>query len=190
MFGWPLTHLQEIFPAYNVSAVRRSDVGTPVKVHSQKLLPPGDLAGEIERLREDLRNERDRSLRTLADFNNYRRRIEHDGNRIAQEGIRNIILSLLDIIDDIGKAVQWAGDHDDSVVRGVKIIHRKVLALLEMHGVLPFESVGMPFNPAVHEAVTMARLEGREPGTVVEELRCGYLWKNELLRPARVRVAE
>jgi molecular chaperone GrpE len=160
-----------------------------VKIHYQNLLPPGDLAGEIEKLREELRNERDRNLRTLADFNNYRRRIEHEGNRIAQESIRDFILPLLDVIDDIGKAVQWAGDHEDSVVQGVRIIHRKLLALLEVHGVLPFESVGTPFNPAVHEAVTMARHEGREPGTVVEELRCGYLWKNELLRPAQVRVA-
>ena len=158
------------------------------KEHNQNLLPPGDLAAEIQKLRGDLLNERELHLRTLADFTNYRRRIEREGNRIAQESIRDFILPLLGIIDDIGKAVQWAGDHEDSVVQGVRIIHRKLLTLLEMHGVLPFESVGVPFNPAVHEAVTMATHEGSEPGTVVEELRCGYLWRNELLRPAQVRV--
>jgi len=163
-------------------------VATLVKERYQDPLPPDDLAGEIEKLREDLRNERDRNVRTLADFKNYRRRNEHDGHRIGQEGLRDIILALLDIIDDIEKALRWAGDEQEPVVRGVRIIHRKLLALLEMHEVHPFESVGTPFNPAVHEAVTMARHEGREPGTVVEELRCGYLWKNELLRPAQVRV--
>src|SRR5512140_2587066 len=173
---------QEIFSMSNRSAMRRSDVATPVKVHYQNPLPPGDLAGEIETIREELRNERDRNQRTLADFNSYRRRIEH-------EGIREFILALLGVIDDIGRTVQWAGDNGDSVVQGVRIIHRKLLALLEVQGVLPFESVGMQFNPAIHEAVTMARHEGREPGTVVEELRCGYLWRNELLRPAQVRVA-
>jgi molecular chaperone GrpE len=182
--------MQEIFSASNVSAVRRKDMVTFVKEHGQNLLPRGDLAVEVEKLRGDLSNERDRNLRTLTDFDNYRRRIEHDGDRIAQASPRDFILPLLGIIDDIGKAVQWAGDHEDSVVQGVRIIHRKLLALLEMHGVFPFESVGTPFNPAVHEAVTMARLEGREPGTVVEELRCGYLWMGELLRPAQVRVAE
>ena len=165
-------------------------MATPVKNQCQIPLPPDDLAREIEKLREDLRNERDRNLRTHADFNNYRRRIETEGNRIAQEGVRDIILSLLGIIDDIGKAAQWAGDHEDSVVQGVRIIHRKLLALLEVHGVLPFESVGTLFDPAVHEAVTMARHEGRKSGTVVEELRRGYLWMDELLRPAQVRVAE
>jgi molecular chaperone GrpE len=58
-----------------------------------------------------------------------------------------------------------------------------------MQGIFPYESLGAPINPTIHEAVTMARNEGREPGTVVEELRRGYLWKNELLRPAQVRVA-
>jgi len=164
-------------------------VETPMKQHFQNLLPPGDLAGEIEKLREDVRNERDRNLRTLADFKNYRRRIEHDDHRIVREGMRDILLPLLDITDDIEKALRWAGDLEEPVVRGLRTIHRKLLGLLEMHGVHPFESVGMPFNPAVHEAVTMARHEGRELGTVVEELRCGYLWKNELLRPAQVRVA-
>jgi molecular chaperone GrpE len=159
-----------------------------MKEHYQNVLPPGDLAGEIEKLRDDLRNERDRNLRTQADFKNYRSRFEHDGHKIAQEGIRDIILPLLDIIDDIEKALRWAGDQEQPVVRGVRTIHRKLLALLEMHGVHPFESVGTPFNPIVHEAVTMARHEGREPGTVVDELRRGYLWKNELLRPAQVRV--
>jgi molecular chaperone GrpE len=182
--------LQEIFSAHNVSALRRKNVEIPVKINSQNLLPPSDLAMENEQLREDLRNERERNLRTLADFNNYRRRIEHEGNKVAQESVRDFILPLLDIVDDIGKAVQWAGDHEDSIVQGVRIIHRKLLAMLERHGVLPFESVGTPFNPAVHEAVTMARHEGREPGTVVEELRRGYLWMGELLRPAQVRVAE
>ena len=160
-----------------------------MKEHDQNLLPPDDLAGEIEKLRDELRNERDRNLRTLADFKIYRRRIEHDDHRIVQEGMRDIILPLLDIVDDIEKALRWAGAQEEPVVRGVRSIHRKLLALLEMHGVHPFESVGTPFNPTVHEAVTMARHEGHEPGTVMEELRCGYLWRNELLRPAQVRVA-
>jgi molecular chaperone GrpE len=60
---------------------------------------------------------------------------------------------------------------------------------LETHGVFPFKSVGTPFNNNLHEAVTMAKHEGSEPGIVVDELRRGYLWNNELLRAAQVRVA-
>jgi molecular chaperone GrpE len=164
-------------------------VATLVKEHNQNLLPPADLAGEIERLQEELINERDRNLRTLADFKNYRRRVERDGSKLAEEGKRGIMLPLLDIIDDMEKALQWASDEEQPVVKGVRIIHKKLLALLETHGVLPFESAGTLFNHNLHEAVAMAKHEGSEPGTVLDELRRGYLWNDELLRPAQVRVA-
>ena len=153
------------------------------------LLPPANLAGEIERLREDLLSERDRNLRTLADFKNYRRRIERDGNKLADEGKRAIILPLLDIIDDIEKALHWVNNEKQPLAKGVRIIHHKLLALLEANGVVPFDSKGTAFNHDRHEAVAMAEDGDREPGTVIDELRRGYLWNNELLRPAQVRVA-
>jgi len=164
-------------------------VATPLKERDPNLLPPADWAGEIERLEDGLRLERDRNLRTLADFKNYRRRVERDGSELAREGKREIILPLLDIIDDLEKAMQWASDAEQPFVKGVRIIHQKFLALLEMQGVLPFDSVGTSFNHDRHEAVAMAKQKGAEPGTVVDELRRGYLWNNELLRAAQVRVA-
>jgi molecular chaperone GrpE len=161
-----------------------------MREHEKNLLPPADWEGEIERLEEGLRLERDRTLRTLADFKNYRRRIEHDGSKLAEEGKRGIFLPLLDIIDDLEKAMQWAGDSEKPFVKGVRIIHQKFLALLKSNGVLPFESMGTPFNHDLHEAVATTKHSASEPGTVVDELRRGYLWNKELLRPAQVRVAE
>ncbi len=160
-----------------------------VKEHNQNLLPPADLAGDIDTLRDALRVERDRTLRTLADFTNYRRRVERDGSKRAEEGKREIILPLLDIVDDVEKAMQWANDAEKPFVKGVRLIHKKLLTLLETHGVLPFDSVGTPFTHTRHEAVAVADDEDAEPGTVVDELRRGYLWNNVLLRPAQVRVA-
>jgi molecular chaperone GrpE len=158
--------------------------------NEQNLLPPADWASEIQRLQEELENERDRNLRTLADFKNYRRRIERDGSKLTEEGKRGIILPLLGIVDDMEKAMQWTSDAEQPVVKGVRNIHKKLLTLLESYGVLPFESVGTPFNHNMHEAVAMAKHKGSEPGTVIDELRRGYLWNNELLRAAQVRVAE
>ena len=161
----------------------------PIHENEQSLLPPADWESEIQKLQEELIIERDRTLRTLADFKNYRRRIEQDGNKFAEEGKRGIILPLLDIIDDMEKALQSANGAEQSFVTGVRNIHQKFLALLGTYGVFPFESVGTPFNHNLHEAVAMMNHEAHEPGTVVDELRRGYLWNNELLRAAQVRVA-
>jgi molecular chaperone GrpE len=160
-----------------------------VQKNDLNLLPPADLAGEIDRLREVLLIERDRNLRTLADFKNYRRRVERDSAKLADEGKRSIILPVLDIVDDIENALHWTDDAEHHVVEGLRIIHRKLLALLEANGVLPFESAGTPFNHELHDAVAVAEHDTLEPGTVVDELRHGYLWNNQLLRPAQVRVA-
>ncbi len=156
----------------------------------QSLLPPADWEIETEKLREELTIERDRNLRTLADFKNYRRRIERDGNQIAEDGKRRIIVPILDIIDDLDKALTWANDEAQPAVQGLKVARQKLLALLETHGVHAFESVGKQFNHDLHQAVAMARQEGVVPGTVIDELRRGYLSNDELLRPAQVRVAE
>ena len=158
--------------------------------NERNLLPPADWASEIQKLQEEISNERDRNLRTLADFKNYRRRIERDGSKIAEEGKRNLILPLLDIIDDMEKALQSANGDEQPFVKGVRIIHQKFLALLESQGVIPFASAGTPFDHNLHEAVAMAKHNGSASGTVVDELRRGYLWNNELLRHAQVRVSE
>jgi molecular chaperone GrpE len=173
--------------------IKQSNVLGGIMVHmhknEQNLLQPTDWAAEIQRLQEELLKERDRNLRTLADFKNYRRRIERDGSRIAEEGKRGIVLPLLDIIDDMEKALQCADNAEQSFVKGVQIIYKKLLTLLATYGVIPFDSVGTPFNHNLHEAVAVAKHEGSGTGTVVDELRRGYLWNNELLRHAQVRVA-
>ncbi len=161
---------------------------TLVKEHHQGLLPPADLPGDIASLRDDLRNEREHNLRTLADFKNYRRRCERDSNKHAEDGKREVILPLLEVVDDLEKALKYATD-ETPFCQGVRIIYHKCLALLETHGVRPFRSVGTPFDHNRHDAVAFAPPDNSEPGTVVDELRCGYLWNNDLLRPAQVRVA-
>ncbi len=158
--------------------------------NAQNLLPPDDSAIEIRKLEKELVKERDRNLRTLADFTNYRRRNERDTKKLSEEGKREVILPLLDIIDDLEKALQWAGDEEQPFVQGVQNIHRKFLILLESQGVVPFHSIGTPFNHEFHEAVAMTKNEAIAEGTVVNEFRRGYLWKNELLRHAQVRVSE
>jgi molecular chaperone GrpE len=144
---------------------------------------------EIERLKEEVRREHDMYLRALADFDNYRRRVDRERGSAARSGKREIILSLLELLDSFDRALQHMGDPVSAVSEGVHAIHRKLLALLEAQGVAPFESVGQPFDPSLHEAVSSVESDQYEPGVVADEVRRGYRWGDALLRAARVRVA-
>jgi molecular chaperone GrpE len=145
---------------------------------------------EIARLSEELRRERDALLRALADFENYRRRTERDRATAAQSGKHDVIVSLLAVLDDFDRALHHMGDAPLSVAQGMEAIQRNLLAVLERNGVTRFNSVGETFDPHLHDAIGTVPSDGMEPGTITEELQSGYKWGDEVLRPARVRVAQ
>ena len=148
-----------------------------------------DEAPEVERLKEQLRHEHEMYLRALADFDNYRRRVERERGSAAAAGRREIVLSLLEVVDSFELALQHIEDAPASLSEGLKTIYRKLLSLLERQGVTPIQSLGETFDPRLHEAIGSMRSDEHKPGTVVEEVQKGYRWGDELLRPARVRVA-
>jgi len=162
----------------------------PAPPPSPGLLPAADLAAEVERLKEQLREERERTVRALADFKNFRRRQEIEGTKLAASGKREVLLPLLEIVDDIERSLGSAADSGEPLAEGVKLIHRKILALLEAQDIRPMETKGKMFTPEFHEAVALKHDKRHRPGTIIDEVRKGYLWKGELLRAAQVRVAE
>ncbi len=147
------------------------------------------LKNENAQHKEGLRREHEMYLRSVADFDNYRRRIERDRANAAQEGKRELILLLLGFLDDFERAFKHIDESPESVSAGLRAIHRRLSGVLEAQGVTPFESLGHIFDPALHEAVGAVDSDQQEPGTVLDELSRGYRWGEELLRPARVRVA-
>ncbi|HEV8342484.1 MAG TPA: nucleotide exchange factor GrpE [Candidatus Binatia bacterium] len=149
----------------------------------------GEGPSEIERLKEELRREHEMYLRALADFDNYRRRVERERSAAARSGKREVILSLLDVLDGFDRAFQHISDAPSSMSERVQAIHRKLLGLLEAQGVTPLKSLGETFNPEMHDAVGSVQSEEYEPGAVAEEVQRGYRWGDDVLRPARVRVA-
>jgi molecular chaperone GrpE len=151
---------------------------------------PAHDPSEIERLKEELRREHDLHLRALADFDNYRRRVERERGATARSGKRDVILSFLDVLDGFDRALAHLGDTPSSLSEGLRALHRKALGVLEAHGVTPIESLGETFNPELHDAVGSVESDEYESGTVGEEVQRGYRWgDDDLLRPARVRVA-
>ena len=153
--------------------------------------PPASSApASVEEVRAELQQEHERYLRTRADFENYRRRVGREGEVAARQAKRHLLLGLVELADDFDRALGHIDEASDSVAAGLHAMRRRLIRLLEAEGVRSFESVGQRFDPARHEAMATARDGDRAPGTVVDEAGRGYLWGDELLRPARVRVAE
>ncbi len=147
-------------------------------------------AREVARLQEQLRAEHEMYLRALADFDNYRRRVERESARTARSGKRDVMLSLLEVMDGFDRAFQHAEKNQSALWEGVQAIHGKLLAVLQAQGIAPFESVGQKFDPALHEAIAAVKANGNPSGVIVDDLQRGYRWGDEVLRPARVRVAQ
>ena len=148
-----------------------------------------ELDPEIVRLMEELDTERERGLRMLAEFDNYRRRTRQQQALAEQNGKREVLLALLDVMDDFDRALLRLGEAPDAVADGLRLIRQRFSDVLHSNGVSPFDSEGKPFDPTVHEAMTVIDSDGEEEsGMVYTEHRRGYFINGELLRPARVAV--
>jgi len=139
-------------------------------------------------LKEELASERERSLRLLAEFENYRRRTRQEQAPAEQNGKRDVRLAILDVMDDFDRAMLHVSEAPDAVADGLSLIRQRFSDVLRSNGVTPFDSEGKPFDPTVHEAITMIDRHEEESGTVYTEHRRGYFINGELLRPARVAV--
>jgi len=145
---------------------------------------------EIERLQQALDREHAMHLRALADFDNYRKRVQRERESAAQAGKRPLVLALLDVMDDFERALAYANTAPESILAGARVIHQRLMDLLQAQGVVPYTSAGQPFDPALHDAIEVINTDQAAPGVVLNELSHGYRWGDEVLRPARVRVAQ
>jgi len=152
--------------------------------------PAGAEGPEYERLKAELSREHELYLRTLADFDNYRRRVERERATSAHAGKRELVIPLLEVLADFDRALEHLGDVPEWMSSGFVAIYKRLTSSLQAQGIVPFESLGNRFDPVRHEAVGLTESEDAEPGTVVAELSRGYCWGDEVLRPARVRVAQ
>jgi molecular chaperone GrpE len=147
-------------------------------------------ATEIESLQAQLLGEHEMYLRSLADFDNYRRRTERDAASLLERGKRDLLYAFLEIVDSFERALQHVGHASASMVEGLEATHRKTIALLQAQGVTPYKSAGERFDPALHEAVATVGSDQHAPGIVIDELQRGYKSGEVVLRPAMVRVSK
>ena len=127
--------------------------------------------------------------RAVADFQNYRKRVERENSGVYQNALAEIIKSYLPILDDLERALQ-SRPADLAWVEGIELIYRKLQAILEAEGVKRIEAEGNVFDPNLHEAISQEPAEGQESGRVIAVVQNGYMLGERVIRPAIVRVAQ
>ncbi|HKE06021.1 MAG TPA: nucleotide exchange factor GrpE [Blastocatellia bacterium] len=147
-------------------------------------------SAEVKSLLDELERERALRMRALADFDNYRKRVERERASAALSGKRDVMLWLLEVKDDFDRALAHADQSPDAVVAGLRAIRKRMADMIKAQGLTLIETVGRKFDPTLHEAVGVIEAGDGKPGTVLDEVSPGYLWNGEVLRPARVHVAK
>jgi molecular chaperone GrpE len=136
----------------------------------------------------------DRLLRVMAEFENYKKRMDREMNDYRKFANESLIKEILPIVDSLAKALEVSGEQNEkalgSLREGVEMTLKGLLTGLEKFGVVPVESLEQPFDPNFHQAVMQEESAGHSDNTVVQELQKGYLIGDRLLRPAMVVVSK
>ncbi len=150
-----------------------------------------DPARKLEELQRTADQLRDQLLRKAAEFENYKRRTETDFANLVRSANESLVASLLPVLDDFLRSLKAGKEMADPAAfyRGVEMIYTKLLRILEGQGLAAFESVGEPFDVALHDALLQVPRSDVPPHTVVEEVERGYRFNDRVLRHARVIVS-
>ncbi len=147
---------------------------------------------EMARLKEEAALNYDRWLRAAAEAENVRRRCEREKSDYLKYATESLIRELLPVVDNLERALEHTEGSQDCATlhRGVELTLKGLQAALERQGVVAIEALGRPFDPNLHEAVSVEERPTAGDNEVVGQLQRGYLLKDRLLRPALVVVAK
>ncbi|OIR23180.1 MAG: nucleotide exchange factor GrpE [Marine Group III euryarchaeote CG-Epi3] len=145
---------------------------------------------ELSLLKEELEDMKDKFARSMADLDNYKKRVERDREQQNLKSKGLAISSFLEVIEIIDKASNSEYPDIASAVDGMKGIHNFSKSFLQSMNVERFSPVGEQFDFRLHEALTTVIKEDIEPHTIVDVIQAGYLLEGQLLRPAKVVVSK
>jgi molecular chaperone GrpE len=183
------------------SATAQGDNGLPVPLEEPTAVPTDSgaaalrlelvaVGAALEEARAELSRLQDRHLRLAAEYDNYRKRTERERVESHGRAQAEIVSRLLDAIDDLERVA----NHDENapaaaLIEGVRLVDRKLRQVLETAGLQPVQAEGTLFDPTSMEGLATVEAEHPEEDDVVSDvLQRGYLFRGQLLRPARVRV--
>jgi molecular chaperone GrpE len=162
------------------------------KIEERKAELPENAENKITELEAQVKEWQDKLLRKAAEFENYKRRSENDQFNLINYAAESFILKLLPLVDDFERSLQHINEiHNiDAVKAGIKLVYEKLLKVLDEQGVKKMKSKGEPFNVEYHDALMQRKDDSVPPHTVLEEIETGYLYRDKVIRHAKVIVSE
>jgi len=153
-----------------------------------------ELEAALATAQAEAADSRDKYLRERAEMENYKKRIERTYADLSKRSRKDLLLKLLGAVDNLERALAYdtnAAQEVDArnLVKGIRMTYLQFKELLNSEGLSEIKTVGEPFNPAVHEAIATESVDGKHEGEILQEIQKGYMIGDELLRPARVKVA-
>lgn len=144
---------------------------------------------ELEKLNAELK---DSLLRKAAEFENYKRRTENDQLNILKYAAESFIRSILTVYDDLERSLAHIDEaaNSDSTAKGLILVYEKFGKILDSQGVKKIDAKGKPFDVHFHEALMQQPADGVPPHTVLDVLEAGYMYKDRVIRHAKVIVSQ
>ncbi|RJP71000.1 MAG: nucleotide exchange factor GrpE [Ignavibacteriales bacterium] len=151
-----------------------------------------ELKDKTDKLEKEVADYKDRLVRKMAEFENYKRRTENDQVNLLTYAAESFIVKILPVYDDLERSLQHIDDEKniDAVKEGLKMVFNKFGKILDEQGVKKIEAKGKPFDHNFHEALMQQKVEGVEPHTVLEEVEPGYMYKDKVIRHTKVIVSD
>ncbi|MEM0953895.1 MAG: nucleotide exchange factor GrpE [Pseudomonadota bacterium] len=151
-----------------------------------------EAGASLEQLQSQLDEARDAALRAAAEAQNARRRAEQDVEKARKFALERMASDLLPVVDNLERALEAAGEATEAaaITEGVDLTLRSFSDVLTKHSIEALNPVGEPFDPQLHQAMTMVPNPDMEPNTVMDVMQKGYTLNGRLLRPAMVVVSK
>jgi len=143
------------------------------------------LVEENERLKEELKNSRDKLLRSLADFQNYQKRIQKELQDVEEETKIKYLNEILDLYELLKKTYE-----DKNPKQALDLIIKNIESLLQNENITYIDCIGKPFDHNLHHAITTVNMDGYEDNIIIDEIKKGYMIGDKLLRPSQVVVVK
>ena len=154
---------------------------------------PVEEESEIEKLSQEIQEQKDKYLRLFAEFDNYRRRTAKESVELRQTAGKEVVISLLDVLDDSERAEKQLENSGDlkQFSEGALLIFNKLKKILEARGLKPMESLNTEFDVEKHEAITeIPAPDKKQRGKVIDEIQKGYYLNDKIIRFAKVVVGK